>query len=182
MHTRWHCPPESSWGRMVPHGLRIQSDGPQRLVDPGVLVGAVVSPDGGALPHQVLHLPARVQRGNRVLHDDLHPGPCLAQLLRPEPAEPDVPEADGARIGGRELDQGAADGGFAAAGLAEDPERLPRRQFEADPGDGVHLLTAADRELHDQVLGGERAPPRRLHDGTVRGHTVASSAVATPSG
>ena len=57
---------------------------------------------------------------------------------------------------GRELHDRPTGGGLAAAGLADDAERLAAQDVEADPGDGADGQPGApDGELDHEVLGAQ---------------------------
>ncbi len=119
----------------------------------------------------------RVQRRVRVLHDHLHPPPEPPQL-----AAADLEDVPAVQIGpsrGRRLlaHEQPGERGLAAAGLADQPERLAAAQVEAHPVDRLHRPTArransdaaGEREVLDQrsptrssgSVGDHRAPPGR---------------------
>ncbi|GAB3908862.1 hypothetical protein GCM10027612_83780 [Microbispora bryophytorum subsp. camponoti] len=54
------------------------------------------------------------------------------------------------------MHHGACDGGLAAAGLADEPDGLPRCDVEADAGHGVDALAALRGELDLEVLDPEQ--------------------------
>ena len=96
---------------------------------------------------------ARVERGERVLEDDLHLPPQRPQRVALQrgdvlPLEPHV-----ARGGLDQAHHAAPRGGFAAAGLAHHAERLAGCDIETDAVHRVHLAghprhhAAADREV-----------------------------------
>ncbi len=96
---------------------------------------------------------ARIERGERVLEDDLHLPPVGAQLRPAEARDVGTVELDAAR--GR-LDQpqhGATDCRLAAARLADQPQRLARTDREADAVDREDMAGRApqyallDREM-----------------------------------
>ena len=81
----------------------------------------------------------RVERAERVLEDDLHVAAEPAQLVRP--AGRDRPAAERHRAPRRpiESEQDAGERRLAGAGLADDAERVPGADVEADAGEGVAL-------------------------------------------
>ena len=94
---------------------------------------------------------ARVERAERVLEHHLH-GPARA-LERPalEPCEVFPPKQDAAGIGPVKPGDGACHGGLAAARFADQRERAPRLQIEADTVDRVdHPVLGV--ELRSEVL------------------------------
>src|SRR5215207_37283 len=113
----------------------------------------------------------RVQRGERVLEDHLHPPPQRAQLSLAgvgdvAPVEDDAPA-------GRlvQAQQRTADGRLAAARLANETERLAAVDLERDVVDGAHVAhvpvenePGLDRKPDAQVLRpDERTVRRRAH-------------------
>ena len=59
-------------------------------------------------------------------------------------------------VGRRELHDRPTGGGLAAAGLADDAERLAAPDVEADPGDGADDQPGApDREVDHEVVGAQ---------------------------
>jgi hypothetical protein len=111
--------------RITRRETRLQPDQSQQLGD------TVVAPfgrhdvvQGERFGEQLLHGHARIERGVRVLKDDLHLAPERSQLLLIEGENIATVEAQLAR--GR-LDQPqneASDGGFAAAGFADQRQGL----------------------------------------------------------
>ena len=97
----------------------------------------------------------RVERRERILEDDLHPAP---ERLEPPAAElRDVGPVEDDAAAGRldQAQQHAADGGLAAAGLADEAERLAPADGEADVVDGLDLADLAMQDAADdgEVLG-----------------------------
>src|SRR5258706_11312366 len=105
------------------------------------------------------HPLARVQRRVRVLEDHLR---LAADRPERAPGQPgDVLAVEDDRPAGQLLqpDDAPAEGGLAAAGLADQAERLPRPDLDADVVDGVHPADLAlehdpapDPEILLQVL------------------------------
>src|SRR5258706_9973559 len=77
----------------------------------------------------------RVEGGERVLEDDLHVAPALAQLLAAERGEVVAAKADAPGGGLDEAQHGAAERRLAAAALADDPQRLAGGELEVDAVD-----------------------------------------------
>jgi hypothetical protein len=67
---------------------------------------------------------AGIERGVRVLEDDLDPAPHFAHALGRVMGDVDTGKPDRARRRLFELEDGAPDGGLAAAGLADEAERF----------------------------------------------------------
>ena len=89
---------------------------------------------------------ARVERGVGILEDDLHVAAQRAQRLAVERDDALAFEPHLAR-GRLDEPQDAAPGGrLAAAGFADEPQRLAGADLEADTVDRVHLLAGAARE------------------------------------
>ena len=108
--------------------------------------------DDGAHPHP------RVKRGVRVLEHELQVAAHPAQFTAPHPGHVLAAQRHRAAVRPFEGDDHPADGGLAAPGLAHQAQRLPLRDAERHPGDGLHaghpaLEDAArgDRELLHQV-------------------------------
>src|SRR3954447_267363 len=102
---------------------------------------------------------AWVQRGVGVLEDHLHLPPQRSHLAAAEAR--DLPPFESDRAGGRldQLQHRPAGGRLAAAGLADQAERLAALDPEADPVDRPHLVdfavdqdSALDREVLDEVV------------------------------
>ncbi len=102
------------------------------------------------------HRTARVQRGVRILKDDLHVAPERSQLA-PRPAGDVLPVVDDLPAGG--LDQAsdeARESRLPAAGLTHQSERLSSLHFERDIIHRVHLpelVTEDDTAREREVLG-----------------------------
>ncbi len=151
--------------------LGVEPDQAQQVSDPlrpARLAPGLVDLEG--LGDDVVDGQLRVQRGVRVLEDDLQVathGPHLSHRHRGQL----LPlEADGARRRRVQLQQRPAGRRLSAAGLADDAEGLARVDVE---GHAAHRLdvahgaaqqaAAADREVHDELVHlqqvlGPRAP------------------------
>src|SRR5690606_12413309 len=164
--------------RPAPAGrLGVDADVAQDLGHP--LVGALgPAPDVQALAHDVDDPPPGVQRRDRVLEDHLHLRPQPAQLLGAEAAEVAPVEDDPAGGGRWRVHDRPGRRRLAAAGLADEPERLAPGDVEGHVGHRPDPASAADGELDDQVLDGEQdvvAPPQGGR--AAAGHQTATSAV-----
>ena len=100
----------------------------------------------------------RIERAVGVLEDDLHPAAHLAQGVGLQAHQVDAVERHLAVRGLAEPDQRAAGGALAAAGLADEAQRLAAADRERDAVDRLHrpdrLLehAGADREVDLEVL------------------------------
>src|SRR5258708_22490636 len=134
------------------------------------LPAAGIAMDAQGIGDDGSHPLAGVQRRVRVLEDHLH-----VAADRPEraPGEPrDVLAVEDDRSAGQLLqpDDATAEGGFAAAGLADQAERLPGPDLDADVVDGVHPAhlalehdPALDREVLLQMLDPQQHVPGRSY-------------------
>ena len=157
MHTRWHWPPDSSWGRRsaTTAGSRPTAS---RISSMTGLPATCWPPDLRPLGHDVADPATRVERRHRVLEDHLH--------LRPGP--PQLPAGQAGQLGAGEphrtrrrlgqLHDGPTGGGLAAARLADQAEGLAFEHVERHPRHGVDPAAARGRELHDQVVHGQDGP------------------------
>ena len=89
---------------------------------------------------------ARVERGVRVLEDDLHAGPQRGQRGAARGAHVGAGEADAAGVGLDEAEHGACGGRLAAAGFADHADGLARTHVDIDAVDGVN--DGGDRADH----------------------------------
>ncbi len=158
MPSRWRWPPENSCGYLR-HALGPQADAREQLGHAPLLVLA----RGDA---EILHRladdgaggEARIERRVGVLEHDLHAAAMLPHLRRREARDVDAAEHDAARRRLDELEHQAADRGLAAARFADEPERLPAPDREADAVDRLHHAAAApqqpadNREMLDEAL------------------------------
>ena len=112
---------------------------------------------------------ARIERGERILKDDLHLAPVRPQLALAQMRDVTAADLDGP--GGR-LDQaehGPGQGRFPAAAFADEPEGLAARNREAHPVERQHLphgpaqQALLHREMFLEILDlGPQARQRRL--------------------
>src|SRR3546814_18125984 len=98
----------------------------------------------------------RVERRDRVLEDHLEARPGLAELLATELREVGPVEEHLAAGRLRELHDGATRRGLAAAGLADEPERLALDDVDADPGDGLDRGAPSAGELHVELIAAQQ--------------------------
>ncbi len=138
---------------------------------------------------------ARVQRRVGVLEDHLHLAAHLAHLAAVQLGQVLAVEDDLAAGRLVELQDGAAGGGLAAAGLADQAEGLALLDVERDAVDGLDRADLAleddalgQREVHDQVVdlqAGRRLEPLperafAIGDAVAIGLRIASAAVRRP--
>src|SRR4029079_6056086 len=161
--------------RIAPHVIRLQADGFQEIDDtllqlpPGFR--QLVDDQGLADDRTDIH--ARIERGIRVLEDDLDVAAQQAKLVRRQLPAILAFKMDVAR--GR-LDQAkhAASGGrFAAAGFADQPQGLAAVDVKVHAVDRVDAVGVAPEQaaLERKFLGQVRDPEQRLTHWT----TVASA-------
>src|SRR3954453_20069936 len=111
--------------------LRRQADGAQQLVHPLLpRVALVPAVDPQRLRDDVAHRHARVQRRVRILEHDLHLTPHIAHLTPAERCDLPAVEDDLPRRRLDELDQRPRQRRLPAPGLADEAERLARRDRE----------------------------------------------------
>ena len=149
--------------REAAHVVGAEADGLEQ-VDHALLALAAVAGqavDGERLADDAADGVARVERGERVLEDDLHVAPHVAQLLARRVGDVASLEPDLARAGLDQPQDAAPGGRLAAAALADEAERLAAPDLEADAVDRVHRADlppehpAMDRELLRQAADGE---------------------------
>ncbi len=107
---------------------------------------------------------ARIERGEWILEDDLHPAP--ERLERRSPQRADLLAIKGDRPAGgiEEAQQEPADRRLAAARLADEAQRLAAPNREAHVVDRLHIAapaledSAGDREVLGQVLDLDQRP------------------------
>jgi hypothetical protein len=150
--------------------FRTQSHFLQQLPDARVGGAALGEPvDREPLANDGADRHARVERGERILEDDLHPATQLPQTGGIERAHVGAVERDGARGGLDEPEDRAAGGGLAAPRLTDERERLAGRDVERYAVHGADLARDAaehpvlDREVLDEVTNREQRLRRITH-------------------
>ena len=106
-------------------------------------MGRVVVIDDQRLGDDVFNAHARIERGVRILENNLHAPPQLAQLSCRDGEEVVAIERNCARVGFDEAQQQASDGAFSGAGFADDAERLAAFDVEGDIVDNTAWLSTA---------------------------------------
>ena len=111
------------------------------------------------LGQDLAHGHARIERGVGVLEDDLHVPAQPAQRVLVEVGDLLALEAHRARGRVHQAQHQPAGGRLAAAGFADQRQRLAAGDLEADVVDGAHQAdqlaadqAAADREMLDQAV------------------------------
>src|SRR5439155_1425620 len=140
-------------------------------------VGTTV--DGQRLGDDASHAHARIQRGERILEDDLHPLARRPESRRRQRDEVVALEADAA---GRWLDEPqdqSARGRFATAGLADEAEHLTALDREADT---VHRVDDAPPAAHPRAADGEALLEPADVEQRCRHHTVTTGQATTCPG
>ncbi len=96
----------------------------------------------------------RIERGVRVLEDDLHVAPQRAQCLAAQPSDVGTLEPDFARTRLDQPQDAAAGGRLAAARFADQPQRLALADVEAHAVDGMDAVDLAREHAagHGKVL------------------------------
>ena len=98
---------------------------------------------------------AGIEAADGVLENDLHLPAQAAQRLALVGEEVLALVADLAGGGGNQAEDRSADGGFAAAGFADEAERFTRLDVEGDAVDGFHMSDRREkspRRMGNQVL------------------------------
>ena len=124
--------------------------------------GAVVGGRADAVDHQrfgdqIAHPQPRIQRCHRVLKHDLHAPPQRQQLIAVQFPQ-NLPGHLDPALMRHQSDQSLGDGRFAAAGFADQRERLATPDVEADMVHRVHMVgdvtehAAAQPKANDHIL------------------------------
>src|SRR5215831_169051 len=150
------------------HVLRLESDGFEKIGDPLLerLARLRQPMNGQGLADDGAHAHARVERGIRVLKDDLDVAAKRAKRVAIERAHILAIEADIARCRLDQAQHATARGRFAATGFADKPKRFARIDMKIDAADrmdgsGLTLQhPAADRKCLGEVADVEE---RRVH-------------------
>src|SRR5260370_25702416 len=142
--------------RETVHVVGLQADGLEELDHPRLHLaarpGKIV--DLQRLADDRAHGQPRIERGVRVLEDDLHVTPERAQRMGVHARDVGALEPDLARAGLYQPQDAATGGRLAAAGFSDQAQRLALADLKADPVAGVPLLHFAgeDAALHREVL------------------------------
>ncbi|GAA3093509.1 hypothetical protein GCM10020001_006320 [Nonomuraea salmonea] len=104
---------------------------------------------------------AGIERGERVLEDDLDVAAEAGQGFALGVGDVLAVELQGAFRRVHEFGDHAGGGGLAAAGLADDGQRLAQAYLEADPVHGGELGFRAERAAGDEPLGEVRGAQQR---------------------
>ncbi len=174
---RWHWPPENwcAWLSAARVGSMPTSSSVWSTTG-GALLPRAPLPDVERLHHDVAHLAARVERGDRVLEDHLHPRAGFAHHVPVHRGQLVALEAHRARCRPGELHDRPAGGALAAPRLADEAERLARADVEADAGHGVDDESGApDRKLDDEVLDPQQHVVAVAADGPCRSRPLATT-------
>src|SRR5580698_11147073 len=112
------------------------------------------------------HAQSRIEAGERVLEHDLHPPPHLLQAIGRKIVDALAIEYHLARRDIEQAQDSAADRRFAAAGFANQGQRLAARDFKGHPVHGIDAARIAleqmpaDREMFLEVIDLQQ---RRVH-------------------
>ena len=142
--------------RIAAHVLGLQPDLDQQARHAVVPLagrgGELVDDQGFAEDRADRH--ARIERGERVLEDDLHVAPHGAQIVAAEAAARPARRRRSRRGGLDQAQHAAARGGFAAAGFADQSERLAaidRKRHAVDRVDAVRPRATTGRPAPENV-------------------------------
>ena len=117
-------------GELVREAVRVlgrEADRAQQLVDARrALLAAVAAVDAQRLGDDVADRHPRIERRVRILEDDLHLAPHLAHLAPAETGDVAAVEDDRPAVGSTSLMSVRDERRLAAAGLADEAERLAR--------------------------------------------------------
>src|SRR6185437_1119898 len=134
------------------HERGIETDRIQHLADALVpLLRVLYARDDKRLSDNVPDPAPRIERGDRVLKDELHAAAHFAQAFAPHGRQVLAVEKHPALFRRPQLQHGAAKGRLAASGFADQPQRLAARDLETDIGDCMDDLVADDI-LDDEIL------------------------------
>ncbi len=102
--------------------------------------------DPQRVPDRLLDRHGRVQRGVRILEDDLHLAPDAAQLALGHARDLAAVEEHALRRSPDEAEQRPPERRLAAAGLADEPEHLALVEVERHVVDRLHVARLAPDE------------------------------------
>src|SRR6266568_9688212 len=107
------------------------------------------------LLHRLSHRVARVQRGERLLKDELHPSPKPAQLVLLERGDVSPVELDSAGGWLDQAEEAAADGRLPGTAFADEAERLAPSDREGDIVDRCDELALLEGKVLDERFDAE---------------------------
>ncbi len=155
--------------RIAEPQLRPEADGVEELDDALVDLGAPGQPvEADRLPHDLCAGHAWIERGVRVLEDDVHPAPVRSQAAARQVRDVGAVEPDRPVRRLVEPVDAVADRRLPAARLADEAEHLPWSDRERHAVDRVDDAAAAghslaDREVLDQPVDFEHRLQRVRH-------------------
>ncbi len=127
------------------HELGIEADGAERIADPLLAFGRILDAgDHKRFGDDIADPAPRIEGCNRVLKDQLHPLAHFSQDIAVHRRQVLAVEHHLARHRQAQLQHRAAERGFAAAGFADQTERLARLDDEAEAGDDIGLAGAQE--------------------------------------
>jgi hypothetical protein len=135
---------------------RVEPDRGEHLVDEPLALFRI--PDAcnyQRLGDDIADPAARVQRGNRILEDQLHAPAHQPQGIAPHRREIVPVEQNAARGRPAQLQHRPAQRRFPAAGFADQTQRLAAGDLQGHAGHGMNDL-GADGIFHDQIVDGEQ--------------------------
>ena len=150
MTMRWRCPPENSWGVAV-GGVGTQADARQQLGHALADGGPVMAEVAQGFADDVAHAHAGVHGRKRILEDELHASAHGAQLAAVHLGQVLAFEEDASFGGIGKADQAFSGGGFSAAGLAHQAQRLAAGNGQGNAIDRAQHFGAAPA-VHGEVL------------------------------
>jgi hypothetical protein len=134
------------------HQRRVEADGAEHFMDAPVALVRI--PDAGnhqRLGNDIADLAPRIERGNRVLEDELHATAHQPQGIALHRCEILAIEPHPARGRTAQLQYGPAERRFPATGFADQTERLAAGDLQADARHSVNGL-GTYRIFHDEII------------------------------
>ena len=166
--TRWRCPPESFSGNR-PSTSGLQPHLGEQLAHP-LAAGGTADVARHGVEQDAAHIPARIERAQRVLIDHRHEPAAGATLRLGKRSPRFAVQRDRALVELLEAERELRRGALAGAGLADDAEGLAGGELERDPVDRRRDRAAGPAEAAHQA---GRREHRRGIDGRVVGGTGA---------
>ena len=143
------------------HQRGVEADGGEHIAHQLLaLLGILDAGNHQRLGDDVTDATPRIERGDRVLEDELHALAHLAQGLAMHRGQVVAVEQYLARLRLAQLQHRAAERGLAATGLADEAQRFAARDVETDVGHGMDDLAAHDI-FDDKVFDLEQGIGRR---------------------